>query len=271
MLKILPHHRFENDEELNCFRKLSGHTLFCDPVLSHFLIDQQTGFLREALAWIGTESPWSPEERVLEAGCGAGYKIGTLSRLFGFKGYGCDTSERFLPLAGESLGPQNLFRHDIRFPFTRPDFFKCIFTCMTLQHIENKDSALKNIHESLMKGGYFIMVETCSDHPLVKRRARSDKSFLLRSEEYQDSLEKTGFQTLRISSVVRPPLLLLFSNFPFWARDYHAAETFKKNYRPKTFRNKLARFLIELTIKHMNEKPSFLFPTAQIGILCRKL
>ncbi len=273
---------FLNLTERNTFKKLLGHTLFSDPLLSHFIIDKQLSFLKKGFAMIGEQDPLDENDSVLEVGCGPGYKIELLSSAFGFKGYGCDISENIITFAKNHCEGINFFSHDVYNPFNGRDRFKTIFTCMALQTIPDKTKALTNIYHALDRKGYLLIVEACDGNPLVNKYLANQSFHPLRRDQYKQLLQDNGFKVIHTETVLQIPLPFALINFRLWGSQHYPKDTHKENYKPTTLRTKLTRLLIRLGIawdkcylrfdtKGKRLFHQSLYPPVEIGMICRKI
>lgn len=94
-------------------------------------------------------------KKVLELGCGIG-AVSTLLFDSGATVTGSDIARVMVDHA-KQLSPEISFMtYDIMKPFPHPHTFDCVFAFEVLEHIPQLAVALKNIHNLLERGGWFI-------------------------------------------------------------------------------------------------------------------
>ncbi|HDT15038.1 MAG TPA: class I SAM-dependent methyltransferase [Firmicutes bacterium] len=97
-------------------------------------------------------------EKVLDAGCGGGILINQLRAAYGIKGYGVDISSLAIKRAKDS-GYKDIKYHNAgieTLPF-KAGTFDAIVSFDVLEHIENKEKALKELLRVLKPGGRMLL------------------------------------------------------------------------------------------------------------------
>ncbi len=116
--------------------------------------------------------PWTGEERVLDAGCGNGTWIRTISEHFGVRRpIGLDLSMGMLADAHNLIGPDvPLIGGDIqRLPFV-DESFDVVLCLWMLYHVPDHQAALRECHRVLKPGGHLL----ATTNVLNFRRTSSD-------------------------------------------------------------------------------------------------
>jgi SAM-dependent methyltransferase len=118
-------------------------------------------------------SGWQEARAVLDVGCGNGYYLSRIARLFPDKQYhGVDRSEAMIGLARTRLETDRL-RFDLADAFRLDGSYDFVILRLLLQHIDRVDELLRSIADVLSPGGgVFILDADDSErfyHPTVPR------------------------------------------------------------------------------------------------------
>lgn len=138
------------------------------------------------------------------------------------KVFGVDLSEERLKLARQRNSLINYNQKDIvndNLNFARPNFVSAMTIFMFLKRKEDIESALKNIHSSLQKNGYFLWYDTYS------------------STHFESKLEADGFTTTEMVEFAKK------SGFKLVYKEKHYKRMFNK-YHTLYMRGKLPNWLI---------------------------
>lgn len=107
----------------------------------------------------------SPEDAVLDLGCGRGATVNYLFEKHQIKALGIDPSVNLIKAAKEAYGYTNFFLgngEDI--PFS-DNSFNCVFAECTLSLMEDLDSTIKQVHRVLKEGGCFVITDVYAKNP----------------------------------------------------------------------------------------------------------
>lgn len=149
----------------------------------------------------------SQEHKTLEIGCGTGFVLKGLKRFSNLKLFGAEIFLQGLSFAAQRLPEVEFVQLDaVNLPFVSE--FDIICTFDVLEHIEEDEKVINNIHKALKNDGLFFIsvpqhqfiwgaIDELSNH---KRRYSR--------KELKGKLKKAGFSVLYTSSFV-------FSLFPF--------------------------------------------------------
>jgi len=111
---------------------------------------------------------------VLDVGCGTGRFPLSISAMKNCLICGLEPSRDMLKQAAakDKLRKILWLRGDgQKLPF-RDDFFDCVYMTLVIHHIENKETALREIHRTLKKGGKCVIMTT--SHYRIKRSILND-------------------------------------------------------------------------------------------------
>lgn len=265
--------------ELN-FRKLLGWSLFCDPLHTHRIIDLQMDFLCGCFESVLSRRTTAPPMRVLDVGCGTGYKIESLSARYGLTGFGCDLSSDVISFADKQGTEVNYFVHDIRQPLQIREV-DVVVCCTVLQHLKQKEQALGQIHDCLRVGGSLIVIDACYENLFGKLATRGLQR--IRKQKYLRMLEDSGFHVLRESAILRDPCFGLLDGLFVNQTHYDPAATCRSDYRPRGLYCKIVRALARLSNTRDRKRDidrlrrqrrprlvDFTAPMTEMGVLCER-
>jgi len=154
-----------------------------------------------------------PNEKILDLGCGEGTLALEIER-YGAKVVCVDLSEDMVERT-KVKGLEAKVMSATHMPFVEE--FDAVFSNATLHWIKESQEAVENIHRALKVGGRFVaefggdgnihyienaMREVFSKHP--KYGKFDDVWFFPSTNEYQDMLEKQGFEVGYIERIPRP-------------------------------------------------------------------
>lgn len=138
----------------------------------------------------------------LEIGCGTGYVLSGISNAFpGRELFGSEIFTTGLSFAAERLASSQLMQMDARaIPFA--DEFDVIGAFDVLEHIEEDDEVLAQIHRALSPGG--VVLVTVPQHQWLWSKFDEDDHHVRRysAKELQKKLETVRFKILRSTSFV---------------------------------------------------------------------
>lgn len=150
------------------------------------------GIIRDCFKKAGV----TPESRVLDVGCATG---GTMKTLAGTARFvGLDSSPVAARLARELSGAEVVMADATRMPFDSASF-DAVVACHILEHIDDHDAAVSEIHRVLKPGCPLIALVPCHqfmynqhDRSLhhVRRYSRA---------EFLDLLRRNGFETEKVA------------------------------------------------------------------------
>jgi ubiquinone/menaquinone biosynthesis C-methylase UbiE len=140
--------------------------------------------------------------RVLEIGCGTGFVLEGLSKRFPrYQLMGADIHVEGLRFARNRLPHVEFCQVDATdMPFKNE--FDAIGMFDSLEHIQNDEAALKQVHCALKSGGYFLL--TVPQHPSLwspEDEVNGHKRRYTRSDLHE-KLDAQGFKALRLTSFV---------------------------------------------------------------------
>lgn len=150
-------------------------------------------------------------ENFFELGCGTGYVLSCIEQeLRGLKLYGGEISPTALGFASKRLSRAELFQIDARkIPFN--DEFDIIAAFDALEHIEDDEMVLQQMHQAVRPNGGIIL--TVPHHPFLWSRTDDYASHVRRytTHDLKTKVEKIGFEVLKITSFVSIifPLMLI--------------------------------------------------------------
>jgi len=154
-----------------------------------------------------------PNEKILDLGCGEGTLALEIER-YGAKVVCVDLSEDMVERTKEK-GLEAKVMSATHMPFVEE--FDAVFSNATLHWIKESQEAVENIHRALKVGGRFVaefggdgnihyienaMREVFSKHP--KYGKFDDVWFFPSTNDYQEMLEKQGFEVGYIERIPRP-------------------------------------------------------------------
>jgi 2-isopropylmalate synthase len=186
-----------------------------------------------------------PNEKILDLGCGEGTLALEIER-YGANVVCVDLSEDMVKKA-QAKGLDARVMSATNMPFNEE--FDALFSNATLHWIQESKEAVENIHRALKVGGRFVaefggdgniyhienaMREVFLKHPEYGKF--NDVWFFPSTNEYQDILEKQGFEVRYIERISRPtPIddianwLVVFTN----GFTKHLSEHEQENFRAK--------------------------------------
>ncbi|MBD3211878.1 MAG: methyltransferase domain-containing protein [Candidatus Lokiarchaeota archaeon] len=119
-------------------------------------------FLRRAIVWKGKIDlikKYIPQGKILDIGCSYGFMLYFMRDKFEI--YGCDISEHAIRICKKIFPklPNNRFWvHDITEELPLPKNFFDVISCMdVIEHIEDINIPLRNIHRCLTQDGIFYL------------------------------------------------------------------------------------------------------------------
>ncbi|NTW71400.1 MAG: class I SAM-dependent methyltransferase [Eubacteriaceae bacterium] len=110
-------------------------------------------------------SKFSPQDKVLDLGCGRGATVAYLNEKYDLSAVGIDSSEKMIKNAREEMknGDFILGRGE-NLPF-RDEIFQGVFAECTLSLMDDLDSTLKEVHRVLKNHGYLIITDVYARGP----------------------------------------------------------------------------------------------------------
>lgn len=150
-------------------------------------------------------------ESLLEIGCGTGFVLSGIERAFPkIKLYGSEIFSAGLGVAAQRLSRAQLFQMDGRnIPFENE--FDVIGAFDVLEHVEEDDAVLSQIHRALHPNGGLIL--TVPQHPFLWSYADEYACHVRRyqAQKLRDQLKKAGFIVIKTTSFVSLllPLMLI--------------------------------------------------------------
>jgi ubiquinone/menaquinone biosynthesis C-methylase UbiE len=148
-------------------------------------------------------------KKILDYCCGTSILFPFVKNKFGHaKYYGIDISKKMLNVGKKRFGSNKNFKisqHDGEdLPFL--DFFDAAISRGAIHHLPNPSKGLKNIHDSLHKGGFLVISEPTSNfvvkafrkilYRLLSHFSSSHKSFTL--PELKKLLISNGFKVIKV-------------------------------------------------------------------------
>jgi len=140
----------------------------------------------------------SPEDAVLDLGCGRGATVNYLFVKHRIKAIGIDPSVKLIKAAKEEYGDTNFFLgNGENVPFSDHSF-NCVFAECTLSLMDDLDSTIKQVYRVLKEDGWFVITDVYAKHPDAVNKLNS---FTFNScmrglhdlENLQEKLKKSGF------------------------------------------------------------------------------
>lgn len=101
--------------------------------------------------------------KILDLGCGAGASIFYLERE-GFDVYGCDISQAALDRCKEKFPSVGFWLADAKLLPYRDEKFDCVIDICCLQHVDDLDAALSQVHRVLKPGGRLFSIMADDRH-----------------------------------------------------------------------------------------------------------
>ena len=144
------------------------------------------------------------DARVLEVGTGEG---GTALKIAPRAGevYGIDIDEEILKIANAKLeksGLENvrLMQEDIQETSFEDRFFDVVLCPWVLHHVEDKDSAMREVKRTLKKGGVFLSIDVTanSDYIALKGmvRPKAPEFVAKRAEDVLSAINGSGLEVI---------------------------------------------------------------------------
>lgn len=108
------------------------------------------------------------DRRLLEVGCGRGFYVNTIGRLFPkLKIWGVDLNNDYLKKADKLDGKVKLIRADVsKLPF-EDNYFDKVIASEILEHVEDDSKALREIFRVLRPGGRLIVTVPNKNYPFL--------------------------------------------------------------------------------------------------------
>ncbi len=107
----------------------------------------------------------SPEDTVLDLGCGRGATVNYLRDKHHIKAVGIDPSLKLINLAKEECGYAGFFLgNGENLPFS-DNTFHCVFAECTLSLMDDLDSTIKQVHRVLKEDGWFVITDVFAKNP----------------------------------------------------------------------------------------------------------
>ncbi len=102
---------------------------------------------------------FSPDSRILDAGCGYGMTLGYLLDRHGITGTGLDHSRHVLKKNPNKSQPQGLIQSRLPLVPLKPETMDGIFCECTLSLVQDQKTCLKEFHRVLMPNGKLILTD----------------------------------------------------------------------------------------------------------------
>ena len=141
-------------------------------------------------------------ESFFELGCGTGYVLLCLEKAFPkLSLYGGEVFVKGLKFAAQRLSRAELVQMDVRrIPFE--DEFEVMSAFDVLEHIEEDELALKQMHRAVLPGGGILL--TVPQHPFLWNHTDEYAHHVRRytAKELKTKVENAGFEVQRMTSFV---------------------------------------------------------------------
>ena len=114
----------------------------------------------DILDWVKDLNLFHKGSKVLDAGCGSGYSLAYFQRHFDIQGLGISISEKEIAFAQSWSNSMNNLQFAVK-SFDHPlgDKFDIILAIESLKHSLDLEGTLKNLVQSLAKGGQMIIID----------------------------------------------------------------------------------------------------------------
>lgn len=223
-------------------KKIWGYSLSFDPLLTDYIVSQQTNFVIKTLDPIIEKFP-SPEKfTLLEVGCGPGFKAEVFARRWPIRVFGCDVSNDALELARNQSHGVQYFQHDLNNALPPSMKFDAIVCVMVLQHNADKDKIIGHLREALNEGGALIIVEECRA-PGRFSFQRNRSFWHITENDFRRRLEGNGFSFVSKEALFPRPFL--FSMGIFSSKRYSKYKVIEKEFVPDGIYTKFLRRLVQ--------------------------
>lgn len=140
----------------------------------------------------------SPEDAVLDLGCGRGATVEYLFDKHGIRAAGIDPSAKLIGVAKKEHNNADYYLGSgENLPFL-DNSFNCVFAECTLSLMNDLNSTIKQVHRVLKKGGWFVITDVYAKNPDAVKKLNT---FALNScmrglhdlEKLKDKLKESGF------------------------------------------------------------------------------
>jgi arsenite methyltransferase len=144
---------------------------------------------------------FSPEQAILDLGCGMGATVGYLHERHNIKAVGLDPSEKLLAVAREKYGFAEFVKGTgDNLPF-KNDSFAGVFAECTLSLMDDLEATLKEVYRVLKKDGWFVINDVYARNPeFINELDRFSFNSCMRGlhdiNALKEKLGKQGFETV---------------------------------------------------------------------------
>lgn len=155
--------------------------------------------------WLVSQIPFSNKDYILDAGCGTGFTLFYLHKLFGCRGLGISISPDEIKYAQKACEDRNL---DPYFEFKHEDYqnhhsgpYSKIITIESLKHAPDLKKSIKNLLGMLMKRGRMIIIDDfviAESEEFIKQKKLWNSPGFTNIEIYKEIINSSGSFEYRV-------------------------------------------------------------------------